>query len=45
MKANGGKLEGEPKAFGKSTLAFAIDPAGNHVEIIQQGQVMRMRAV
>jgi predicted enzyme related to lactoylglutathione lyase len=38
VKANGGKLEGEPKAFGKSTLAFAIDPAGNHVEIIQQGK-------
>ena len=38
VKANGGKLEGEPKAFGKSTLAFAVDPAGNHVEIIQQGK-------
>ena len=38
VKANGGKMEGDVKAFGKSQLAFAIDPAGNHVEIIQQGK-------
>jgi predicted enzyme related to lactoylglutathione lyase len=38
VKANGGKLEGEPRAFGKSMLAFATDPAGNHIEIIQQGK-------
>lgn len=38
LKAAGGKMEGEPRAFGKSMLAFAIDPAGNHVEIIQQNK-------
>jgi len=38
VKANGGKMEGEPKAFGKSQLGFAIDPAGNHIELIQQGK-------
>ena len=36
VKAAGGKMEGEPRAFGKSMLGFAIDPAGNHIELIQQ---------
>jgi predicted enzyme related to lactoylglutathione lyase len=36
VKAAGGKMEGEPRAFGKITLAFLTDPAGNHIEIIQQ---------
>lgn len=38
VKASGGTMEGDLKAFGKSMLGFAIDPAGNHIEIIQQGQ-------
>ncbi len=38
VKANGGKMEGDLKAFGKSTLGFAVDPAGNQIEIIQQGK-------
>jgi predicted enzyme related to lactoylglutathione lyase len=36
VKAAGGKMEGEPRAFGKIMLAFLTDPAGNHIEIIQQ---------
>jgi predicted enzyme related to lactoylglutathione lyase len=35
VTAAGGKMEGAPRAFNKSMLAFAIDPAGNRVEIIQ----------
>jgi len=38
IQAAGGKMEGEPRAFGPSMLAFAIDPAGNHIEIIQRGK-------
>ena len=38
IKAAGGKMEGEPRAFGPSMLAFAIDPAGNHIEVIQRGK-------
>jgi len=36
VKAAGGKMDGELRAFGKSMLGFAIDPAGNRTEIIQQ---------
>jgi predicted enzyme related to lactoylglutathione lyase len=35
VKAAGGKMDGELRAFHKSTLGFAIDPAGNRIEIIQ----------
>jgi predicted enzyme related to lactoylglutathione lyase len=35
VTAAGGKMDGEPRAFNKSMLGFAIDPAGNRVEIIQ----------
>jgi predicted enzyme related to lactoylglutathione lyase len=36
VKAAGGKMDGEPRAFGKMMLGFVIDPAGNRIEIIQQ---------
>jgi predicted enzyme related to lactoylglutathione lyase len=36
VKAAGGKMDGETRAFGKSMLGFVIDPAGNLIEIIQQ---------
>jgi predicted enzyme related to lactoylglutathione lyase len=36
VKAAGGKLDGEPRTFGKIKLAFVIDPAGNQIELIQQ---------
>ncbi len=35
VTAAGGKMDGAPRAFNKSMLGFAIDPAGNRVEIIQ----------
>jgi predicted enzyme related to lactoylglutathione lyase len=37
-KAAGGKMEREPFEFGKTGIwiGMAIDPAGNHVEFIQQ---------
>jgi predicted enzyme related to lactoylglutathione lyase len=35
VKAAGGKLDGEPRAFGKIKLAFVIDPAGNQIELLQ----------
>jgi predicted enzyme related to lactoylglutathione lyase len=37
VKAAGGKMEGEPKPFGKTgiVIGIAIDPAGNHIEFIQ----------
>ena len=35
VTAAGGKMDGEPRAFNKSMLGFAIDPAGNRIEIIQ----------
>jgi predicted enzyme related to lactoylglutathione lyase len=38
VKAAGGKLEGEPRPFGKIVLAFVIDPAGNQIELIQQAK-------
>ena len=38
LKAAGGTMEREPFEFGKSGIfiGMAIDPAGNHVELIQQ---------
>jgi predicted enzyme related to lactoylglutathione lyase len=38
VKAAGGKMDGELRAFNKSRLGFAIDPAGNRIEIIQPPQ-------
>jgi predicted enzyme related to lactoylglutathione lyase len=35
VKAAGGKIAEEPRAFGKIMLAFVIDPAGNHIELLQ----------
>jgi predicted enzyme related to lactoylglutathione lyase len=35
VNAAGGKMDGAPRAFNKSMLGFAIDPAGNRIEIIQ----------
>jgi predicted enzyme related to lactoylglutathione lyase len=38
IKAAGGKMDGEPREFGKTgiMIGMAIDPAGNHIEMIQQ---------
>jgi predicted enzyme related to lactoylglutathione lyase len=38
IKAAGGKVEGEPSAFGEGGMivGFASDPAGNRMELIQQ---------
>ena len=38
VTAAGGKMEGEPKPFGKTgiVIGMATDPAGNHIEMIQQ---------
>jgi predicted enzyme related to lactoylglutathione lyase len=38
IKAAGGKAEGEPSAFGEAGMivGFAVDPAGNRMELIQQ---------
>ena len=38
IKAAGGKVEGEPSAFGDNGMivGFAADPAGNRMELIQQ---------
>lgn len=38
IKANGGSMAGEPRAFGKTGLiiGIAIDPAGNRMELIQR---------
>jgi predicted enzyme related to lactoylglutathione lyase len=38
LKAAGGRMEREPFEFGKSgiLIGMAIDPAGNHIEMIQQ---------
>jgi len=39
VKAAGGTIEREPTAFGNTgtMIGFAIDPAGNHIELIQPG--------
>ena len=37
VAAAGGKIDGKPFAFGKSgMIAFAVDPVGNRLELIQQ---------
>ena len=38
IKAAGGKMDGEPKEFGKTGILIGMgtDPAGNHIELIQQ---------
>jgi predicted enzyme related to lactoylglutathione lyase len=38
VKAAGGKVEGEPGAIGDAGMivGFAVDPAGNRMELIQQ---------
>ncbi len=38
VKAAGGSMDGEPRAFGDSgmMIGFARDPAGNRLELIQQ---------
>ena len=38
IKAAGGTVEGEPRAFGDTGMivGFAVDPAGNRMELIQQ---------
>ena len=40
VKAAGGKMDGDPKPFGNTGLiiGFAIDPAGNRIELIQRPQ-------
>ncbi len=37
VKAAGGKMESEPKEFGKTgmVIGMATDPVGNHIELIQ----------
>lgn len=38
VTAAGGKMESDPKPFGKTgiIIGMAIDPAGNHIEMIQR---------
>src|SRR5512136_396595 len=38
IKAAGGSMAGEPRAFGNSGIVFgiAIDPAGNRIELLQR---------
>lgn len=36
IKAAGGKMQGDPRAFQGALLGFAIDPAGNRLELIQR---------
>lgn len=38
VQAAGGKMAGKPRAFGNTgiMIGFAIDPAGNRIELIQQ---------
>lgn len=38
VKAAGGKMDGEPAEYGKTGIIIGMftDPAGNHVELIQQ---------
>ena len=40
IKAAGGSMEREPQPFGKdgTLLGFATDPAGNHIELIQEAK-------
>ena len=38
LKAAGGKMDADPKEFGKTgiIIGLATDPAGNHIEMLQQ---------
>jgi predicted enzyme related to lactoylglutathione lyase len=38
VKAAGGTMTGEPRPFGNggTILGFAVDPAGNRIELIQR---------
>jgi predicted enzyme related to lactoylglutathione lyase len=38
VKAAGGTMTGDPRPFGNSgtVLGFAVDPAGNRIELIQR---------
>jgi predicted enzyme related to lactoylglutathione lyase len=38
LKAAGGKMQADPKEFGKTgiIIGMATDPAGNHIEMLQQ---------
>ena len=38
IKAAGGSMAGDPRAFGNTgvVIGIAIDPAGNHIELIQR---------
>jgi predicted enzyme related to lactoylglutathione lyase len=38
VKAAGGSMDGEPKPYGNSgvMIGMAVDPAGNHIELIQR---------
>ncbi len=38
VEAAGGKMDGKPRTFGNTgiMIGFAIDPAGNRIELIQQ---------
>lgn len=40
LKAAGGKMDGEPREFGKTgiMIGMGIDPAGNRIEMIQQAK-------
>jgi predicted enzyme related to lactoylglutathione lyase len=40
VKAAGGKMDGDPKPFGNTgiVIGFAIDPAGNRIELLQRPQ-------
>jgi predicted enzyme related to lactoylglutathione lyase len=40
VKAAGGTMDGDPKPFGNTgiIIGFAIDPAGNRIELIQRPQ-------
>ena len=41
IKAAGGSMEGEPRPFGNTgvMIGIALDPAGNHIELIQRPAV------
>ena len=38
IKAAGGSMDGEPRPFGNTgvVIGIAVDPAGNHIELIQR---------
>ena len=44
-KAAGGTVEGEPRPFGNTgiVIGFAVDPAGNRIELIQPREIEKGR--